>query len=143
MKPSVLLPGLLAATTLFIATPATAQTTALDHGKAEYESNCAGCHGVSGRGDGHFAQFLNRAPSDLTLLSRRNGGVFPMQRVSEVIDGRTAVAGHGAAGEMPIWGSTYAAKAKTDPVGRIMFSESFVRNRIAVLADYLYRIQQP
>jgi mono/diheme cytochrome c family protein len=123
-------------------TAAVAQNMPIDYGRAEYESNCAGCHGRSGKGDGHFRAFLNRPPSDLTTITRNNNGVFPAQRLYEVIQGSQAVPGHGAAGEMPIWGDEYRASAARDPQVGPFASEAYTRNRINLLVEYLYRIQQ-
>lgn len=122
--------------------PARAQSGGFDYGRAEYTSNCSGCHGATGVGDGHFRQFLNRAPADLTVLSRNNGGVFPAQRLFEVIDGRQTISTHGAPGEMPIWGASYAIQSRRDPAAAGIAAESYVRSRIALLVDYLYRIQR-
>ena len=52
-----------------------------------YESLCAGCHRVSGTGDGVIAGELPVAPVDLTLLSASNGGVFPRDRAMAWIHG--------------------------------------------------------
>ena len=107
----------------------------LDLGKSEYESSCASCHGVSGKGDGAMVGMLTKPPSDLTTLARRNGGVFPVQRISEMIDGRTLVmiGSHGAR-EMPVWGHVYRSE-DTQP------RDLHARNRISALVDYLARIQ--
>ena len=56
-------------------------------GKTLYMYHCTACHGQSGRGDGPLAGDLDRAVPDLTLISQRNGGSFPMARVMSVIDG--------------------------------------------------------
>lgn len=120
---------------------ALAQTPGIDYGRAEYVNNCAACHGDGGTGDGHFRLFLNRKPADLTTLARENGGVFPALRVFEAIDGRRGVSGHGEAGEMPIWGSTYMAQARYDPAIPPGAAEAYARARISLLVDYLYRIQ--
>ena len=53
----------------------TAPAAAIDYGRAEYAARCASCHGPTGTGDGHFREFLNRAPTDLTTIARANGGV--------------------------------------------------------------------
>lgn len=107
----------------------------LDLGKSEYESSCASCHGVSGKGDGAMVGMLTKPPTDLTTLARRNGGVFPVQRISEMIDGRTSVmiGSHGAR-EMPVWGYVYRSE-DTQP------RDLHARNRISSLVDYLARIQ--
>ncbi len=114
----------------------------IDYGQSEYAASCAGCHGTGGRGDGHFREYLNRAPADLTVLARNNGGVFPAQRVFDAIDGRRTVSGHGRAGEMPIWGAAYASQAKGDPTVAGLAPETAARLKIALLVDYLYRLQQ-
>jgi mono/diheme cytochrome c family protein len=109
-----------------------------DQGRREYMANCAVCHGASGNGAGYYEGFLTRKPVDLTVLARNNGGVFPFQRVYEVIDGRRELAGHGQR-DMPIWGNDYGAKG-TDPFG-MTDPEVFVRARIMALTEYVYRIQ--
>ena len=107
----------------------------IDFGKSEYDSSCASCHGVSGKGDGPMSSQLTKPPSDLTTLAKRNGGVFPVQRISEMIDGRTSVmiGSHGAR-EMPVWGHVYRSE-DTQP------RDLHARNRINALVDYLARIQ--
>lgn len=49
-----------------------------------------------------MAEMLAIATPDLTGLSARNGGVFPLEAVARRIDGRDAVLAHG--GDMPIFG---------------------------------------
>lgn len=56
-------------------------------GRANYDDNCAACHGLSGQGDGPNAANLNPNPANLTILSARNGGEFPQSHVMSVIDG--------------------------------------------------------
>ncbi len=56
---------------------------------ALYAEFCASCHGLSGKGDGPAAAGLERVPSDLTTLSARNGGTFPLTNVLSTIDGYT------------------------------------------------------
>jgi len=114
----------------------------IDYGRAEFAANCSGCHGADARGDGHFREFLNRTPPDLTGLALKNGGVFPAQRVMQSIDGRQTVAGHGRAGEMPIWGAAYATQTKGDPSTAGLPPEAAARMKIALLVDYLHRIQR-
>lgn len=108
----------------------------VDLGKSAYEENCASCHGVSGKGDGALRGHLVKAPSNLTTLAKRNGGVFPSQQVRETIDGRTAseIGPHGTR-EMPIWGLVYRAEGGQPAVFH-------VRNRIDSLVDFLARIQE-
>jgi mono/diheme cytochrome c family protein len=109
-------------------------------GQHEYHANCAVCHGLSGKGDGPLAPSLTVKTSDLTVLAKNNGGVFPVERVFELIDGRAQVQGHGPR-EMPVWGKDYLSQAGREyddyPINR----EAFVRGRILALIDYLYQLQ--
>jgi mono/diheme cytochrome c family protein len=56
-------------------------------GRAFFAENCTSCHGPSGQGDGVMAEGLPVAPTDLTTLSRSNGGVFPATRALAYIWG--------------------------------------------------------
>lgn len=58
-------------------------------GRALYGDYCASCHGESGAGDGPAAAGLGKAPADLTTISARNGGRYPMVQVMSTIDGYT------------------------------------------------------
>ena len=111
-----------------------------DLGKFEYQSNCASCHGVQGKGDGVNKPWLTRSPSDLTVLAKQNGGVFPFARVYEVIDGRQDVKGHGSR-EMPVWGYDYSVKAAEYYIDVPYDPESYVRARILALIEYINRLQ--
>lgn len=114
-----------------------------DIGKREYMNRCAVCHGQSGKGDGGAIDILKTAPTDLTALSKKNGGVFPYERVSSVIDGREMVKSHGSR-DMPIWGKDYSletVKADEHFAGVPYTMEMYVRSRVLALIDYLNRIQ--
>jgi mono/diheme cytochrome c family protein len=112
----------------------------IDMGQREYYTNCAICHGPTGKGDGPFASQIKARVPDLTVLSKNNSGVFPVARVYEVIDGRQHVMAHGSR-DMPIWGDTYKAEGAPMHDDFPYNSEAFVRGRILLLIDYLYRIQ--
>jgi mono/diheme cytochrome c family protein len=71
-------------------------------GRALYTDLCAACHGAGGRGDGPVAAGLATPPPDLTLLSQRNGGAFPLVAVMSQIDGYTRTQ---AGDPMPDFGS--------------------------------------
>lgn len=72
-----------------------------------FQYHCAACHGANGRGHGPASLALKHAVPDLTLISQRNGGKFPAQRVKEIIEGKpTAPSAHGDR-EMPIWGPIF------------------------------------
>lgn len=115
----------------------------LDVGKREFDSKCAACHGKSGKGDGGMNDLLKTAASDLTVLSKKNGGVFPYDRVAATIDGRTVVKGHGDR-DMPIWGMDYQGEttAAAEYYRDVSYDmEIYARARILKLVDYLSRIQ--
>ncbi len=93
--------------TSFFAAASNAQSNAhrtpANSGKMMFDSYCAPCHGMNGRGDGPAAASLKAAPADLTLLSSNNHGQFPDQRVAAVLRFGVKVPAHGSAA-MPIWG---------------------------------------
>ena len=76
-------------------------------GKMEFQKNCAACHGKGGKGDGPLVEFLKQTPPDLTLLSKNNGGVYPLGKVYDWIVDAKKIRAHGT-DEMPIWGDRYS-----------------------------------
>ena len=58
-------------------------------GRSLYGEFCTSCHGLAGEGDGPLALEFDPGPADLTGLSARNGGVFPLAEVISTIDGYT------------------------------------------------------
>ncbi|MEW6291698.1 MAG: c-type cytochrome [Pseudomonadota bacterium] len=113
----------------------------LDIGKIEYEQSCANCHGMDGKGKGSIAQTFQLSVPDITTMAKRNGGVFPVSRVYDLIDGREEVKAHGTR-EMPIWGKYYSLGAAPRYDDYPYNPEAAVRGRILALIDYLYRLQQ-
>lgn len=113
----------------------------LDIGKNEYDVACAVCHGRTGKGDGPLKlQMISQMP-DLTALARNNNGVFPFDRVYQIIDGRREVLAHGPR-DMPVWGRNFNMQSS------IYFEnyprhdiESNARSRMLALTEYLYRLQ--
>jgi mono/diheme cytochrome c family protein len=61
----------------------TAAAQAKDAGKAEFQSSCASCHGADGKGKGPVSEQLKVASPDLTILAKKNNGVFPTNAVYE------------------------------------------------------------
>jgi len=105
-------------------------------GSITYRSYCANCHGTDGRGAGEIAPTLIVKPSDLTRLTT-DEGVFPAERLREVIDGRAEVAAHGRR-EMPVWGDTFVWPEEDSPARREQ-----VKRKIDDLVAYLRSIQVP
>jgi mono/diheme cytochrome c family protein len=112
----------------------------VDLGAFEYKSSCAACHGVTGKGDGPLRPRLVTAPSDLTTLAKRNGGVFPVQRIADTVDGRATIDSHGLR-EMPIWGARYSDEAISYATYSELNTEAFARGRILALVEYINRLQ--
>jgi mono/diheme cytochrome c family protein len=97
-----------------------------------YKAYCAVCHGPNAKGDGPMAASLKTAPSDLTRISNRNGGMFPLAKVRRIIsDEEPLAAGHGTR-QMPIWGPIFSQVAWDQDLGRV---------RIDNLAKYLESLQ--
>lgn len=108
-------------------------------GLTEYEIACMPCHGIRGRGDGPRAKTLKTPPADLTGIAKSNGGAFPFQKVTEIIDGRTMVSGHGTR-EMPVWGERYQVPLEeSESPAKI---EERARAQIKALVRYLEIIQE-
>ncbi len=123
------------------AEPAAGQqgSISIELGKIDFRTYCAACHGISGVGDGTVAEFMTITAADLTRLSWRNAGIFPRQKIIEVIDGRADVRVHGLR-DMPVWGDWFNAEAvspDTDAAAR----EETVRMRIDSLASYIETLQ--
>lgn len=114
----------------------------MDIGKVEYQSQCAVCHGELGKGDGSFNVMLKKQASDLTVLSKNNGGVFPFNRMYEVISGAADVAGHGPR-NMPIWGNYYKYQASRELSASASQADlrAYARARILALVEYISTLQ--
>ena len=123
------------------ATAALAADKLVDVGKFEYEGACVVCHGATGKGNGPFMGQLTTKIPDLTVLAKNNGGVFPFDRVYQVIDGREQIKAHGTR-DMPVWGQAFRRQSS------VYFQnypaedqESNARSRILALTEYVYRLQ--
>lgn len=106
-------------------------------GRTAFLANCASCHGNDGTGNGPAARGLTVTPPDLTLISSRNGGVFPTDQVMSTIDGLDRGAHFSAV--MPEFG----AGDLGDTV--IVENEGLgtpVPMKLLILTEYLQSIQQ-
>ena len=101
------------------------------YGPDLFRMYCATCHGPDGKGAGPVAPALKVAPPDLTVLSRRQNGVFPAVEVETIITGPVAVAAHGS-DEMPIWGVIFRA---------LDASDARAKARIKNLVEHIRSIQ--
>ncbi len=107
---------LIAALIALTASPLAAQNADPALGEQLFERYCATCHGTSAEGDGPRANELNPQPPDLTRLTIRHDGVFPVERVVMRIDGREPLISHGS--PMPVYGELFdeapGASVKTE-----------------------------
>ncbi len=82
-----------------------------------YKAYCATCHGVDGKGIGPMTKWLKIEAPDLTRLTVREGGKFPLARVQRIIAGEESItAGHGTR-EMPIWGPVFSKVTRDEDLG--------------------------
>ena len=107
-------------------------------GKALFMNHCATCHGIEASGHGPMAGVLVIKPSDLTMLSASNGGVFPTARVAFRIDGRDPLVSHGS--PMPVYGPFFEGEdmAIKAPSGQPILTSK----PIADLLAYLESLQE-
>ena len=140
MKPKKMLFHLAVVAATTCVSGVTSATDKFDIGEVEYNVSCAVCHGFNGEGHGPYAEFLKSRVPNLTVLSKNNGGVFPVARVYDAIDGRPLINSHGR--DMPIWGNRYSTDRGSHFRDDYSSDEAFVRGRILALIDYINRLQQ-
>jgi len=116
----------------------TSLASAQDTGKQDFTKHCVGCHGADGKGHGPDLYILAGVkPADLTVLSKKNGGVFPFQDVEDTIDGRKKVPKHNRF-DMPFWGVTFQQSGKEFTPE----SEAKAKERIDNIVHYIETLQQ-
>jgi len=101
-------------------------------GKDMYTAYCAVCHGTDGKGGGPAASALKVPPTDLTLLSKNNGGKYPALKVAASIRGESATPAHGSK-DMPVWGSLFWSMSSGH--------EGEVQQRVTNLTGYIESLQ--
>jgi mono/diheme cytochrome c family protein len=97
-----------------------------------FRTHCASCHGETGQGTGPLSTQLARPVPDVTTYTARNGGVFPGERLRQIIAGRGPAA-HGDR-TMPVWGDVFKRQASA--------SDTDDEARIDALVAFLQSIQQ-
>ena len=123
----------------------------IEKGRIEFMSKCAGCHGSNGKGAGRLSSKLKIKPADLTVLAKKNNGVFSPDAVAERIDGRREIDPHSKS-EMPIWGcrqgpppgprrKAYQPKPIESLLDMPCDPEEVIKKRIRAIVEYLGRIQ--
>lgn len=112
--------------------PGGAQTS----GASDFAALCAPCHGPTGVGNGPVAADLVIKPANLTGLSERNGGTFPLARVMSKIWGYSEGA---VPSMMPEFGPLLDSPTVLVDVGDGI--QTPTPERLIDLADYLASIQ--
>ncbi|WP_239113240.1 c-type cytochrome [Shimia biformata] len=107
-------------------------------GAAVYAENCALCHGPAGKGDGAVAGVLPKSPGDLTTISRRAGGTFPVSDVLSQIDGYSRDPVPGV--DMPEFGDLLTGDLVPVQTGADQFTPT--PRPMAALLAYLESIQE-
>jgi mono/diheme cytochrome c family protein len=107
------------------------ETISAADGPAMFRAYCGVCHGTNAEGGGPAAGALKKRPADLTQLSRKNQGKFPILRVEHVIQGADVVEAHGSR-DMPVWGAVF----------RTLGDDATVKLRIENLTNYLESLQR-
>jgi hypothetical protein len=141
---------LTAVSIVMIATNASVWAQDPEKGRIEFLSKCAECHGADGRGAGPTSSKLRSA--DLTLLAKRNNGVFSPDVIAATVDGRSGTKPHRSA-EMPIWGCRQGPRPgprrkahEPKPIDSLLDMpcdpEEVIQKRILDIVEYLGRIQQ-
>ncbi len=105
------------------------------YGPDLFGAYCAPCHGRDGKGHGPVAHALKGVPPDLTTLAGRNGGAFPRQRVTTLLNGEgdLEASAHGSRA-MPVWGPLFGGLDTDVATNKV---------RLANIVDYVDSIQVP
>jgi mono/diheme cytochrome c family protein len=112
-------------------------------GATDYQNFCAACHGKDARGNGPVAMELKIAPPSLRNVAARRNGVFDVNEIVKIIDGRDMPRAHGTP-EMPIWGSLFRFVAEASGIlsSDIEDTEKDAQKHILAVAKYLETIQE-
>lgn len=135
MKPAA------AALALALTMPAAGWSQDVEAGEEIFQFRCAVCHGEGGKGDGIVGELFAQKPSDLTHLTKENGGTFPFMQVLTAIDGSERIAGHGTT-EMPVWGEFFMTEALEDRGIDPKDAAQVVRGRMLSLVLYIRSLQE-
>jgi mono/diheme cytochrome c family protein len=109
-------------------------------GQEEFRNHCAACHGLTGLGDGPIGPLLKTPAPNLAMITERNGGKFPFQRIYEIIDGSSVLAAHGSR-DMPLWGERYSKDTKPVTPDQVELSRKLAEQRILSLVYYIGTLQ--
>ena len=88
-------------------------------------------HGRDAKGSGPLGKMLKVKIPDLTLVYKKNKGVFPIGVVVDIVEGDYPIEAHGGR-EMPLWGDAFRSEGGTN---------RDARGRILGIVLYLHSIQ--
>ena len=110
-----------------------------DLGKDLFVEHCARCHGIDASGKGPDAAALKTEPADLTKISERRGGVWPMLEVMSILDGYLKV--QEPRDDMPVITELNDGPAVEFDTGNGLVTR--IPSRLIEIAEYLESIQSP
>ena len=128
--------GWLSALTMIIVLQGSAYPAETDSGKQMYLRYCSSCHGSGGKGDGLLSRDLKVKVPDLTLIAKKNKGLYPLDNVMAAIDGRRLVRGHGER-DMPVWGETFRSEVEGKK-----YPELTTLLKAKIIAEYIGTLQR-
>ncbi|WP_170482245.1 c-type cytochrome [Ruegeria arenilitoris] len=111
----------------------------IDFGKDLFVEHCARCHGIDASGKGPDAADLKTVPADLTKISERRGGVWPMLEVMSILDGYLKV--QEPRYDMPIITELNDGPNVEFDTGNGLVTR--IPSRLIEIAEYLESIQSP
>ena len=120
----------------FLLAVGTSVGAAEDEGRELYVQYCSSCHGKDGRGNGPVSPHLKIKPPDLTLLAKKNKGIYPLDDVMKAIDGRRLVRAHGDR-DMPVWGEVFRSKLEGQK-----YPELTTLLKAKLIAEYIATLQR-
>jgi len=120
----------------FLAVGTSAGAAEKDAGKELYMRYCSSCHGMDGRSIGPVSPHLKIKPPDLTLLAKKNKGIYPLDDVMAAIDGRRLVRAHGDR-DMPVWGEVFRDKLEGQK-----YPELTTLLKAKLIAEYIATLQR-
>ncbi len=105
-------------------------------GKQMYLQYCSSCHGRTAIGDGPVSRDLKLKVPNLTLLAKKNHGIYPLDDVMATIDGRRLVRAHGDR-EMPVWGDRFLSA-----LAEKKYPELTTLLKAKIIAEYVATLQK-
>ena len=105
-------------------------------GQQMYLQYCGSCHGKDGKGDGTVSRDLKVRVPDLTGLSKKYKGIYPLDDVMATIDGRRLVRAHGDR-NMPVWGESFHSESEGKK-----YPELTTLLKAKIIAEYVATLQK-